>query len=169
VLPGAAGDASGVVTCAGGGVDAGDSVCGFSACLGGDLPYAFGPQAGCGTVGDDTLYWADEQPTATQTDITLHLSSNVTVDQVGPLPLDKVEITRGGLGADGGLAAWITPSGACTATLVSSTCAPTTIFPTRRILTGHGTCTQPAAPEPGTSLTAVTVGDFAFTGFIEPP
>jgi hypothetical protein len=171
VLTSVAGDASGVVACTDSGAGTGDGGaigCGFSACLSGGLPYDFGPQAGCGGVGLDTIYWFDQNPTITQTSFNLHLSSNMPIDQVGPLPVASVEITKG-LGADGGMAAWKTPPGACTATIASSTCAPTTVFPRRRILTGTGSCTQPAAPESGTSGTPVGIGDFVFEGFVNPP
>jgi hypothetical protein len=169
VLASVAGDASGVIACTdSGSADAAGPACGFSACLSGGLPYDLGPQAGCGSAGLDTLYWVDQNPTITQTSFNLHLSSNMPLDQVGPLPVASVEITKG-LGADGGVAKWQTPPGACSATIASSTCAPTAVFPKARVLTGTGSCTQPAAPESGTSGAPVDIGDFVFEGFVSPP
>src|SRR5579859_6092192 len=96
VLASVAGDASGVVACTdSGAADAAGPGCGFSACLSGGLPYDFGPQAGCGSAGLDTLYWVDQNPTITQTSFTLHLASNMPLDQVGPLSVASVEITKG--------------------------------------------------------------------------
>jgi hypothetical protein len=163
------GDAGVLIACtADGGVDAGDNSCGFSACLSGGLTEGFGPQTACGTIGQDTLFWDDENPTTLQTSFTLHLSANVPLDQIGPLPVTAVEIKKG-LGDDAGTAKWITPSGACSATVTDSVCSPTFTFPHRRVLKGTGGCSQPAAPEPGTSGAPVDIGGFVFSGFINPP
>jgi hypothetical protein len=169
VLASVAGDASGVVTCADGGVDAGGAAaCGFSVCLGGGLTYDFGPQASCGAIGLNELWWDDKNPTDLQTAIAFNFSTNLTADQLGPLPLTTVEIKKG-LGPDGGVSAWMTPAGACSATITSSTCAPEFGLPHWRVVTGTGTCTQPAAPEPGTSAAPIDIGHFVFSGGFEPP
>jgi hypothetical protein len=62
-----------------------------------------------------------------------------------------------------------TPPGSCTVTLTSSTCAPEFAVQHQRILTGAGSCTQPAAPQAGTAGSSVNVGSFTFTGFFDPP
>jgi hypothetical protein len=154
-----------VITCANA-VDAGDSICAFSACLSGGLVEAFSANDGCGTVGHSTLDWTYYAQGKGITIFSVNLGTDVPVDQIGPLPVDSVSLDQT-FGPDSGVLHWQTPTGSCSVTLTSSTCAPEPVFPNRRILTGTGSCSQPAVPEAGTGG-AVTIGDFWFTGFIDP-
>jgi len=103
----------------------------------------------------------------------------VTATFTNPLPLDTtgsfpatLEIALSPL--DAGKSAWQTPAGACSIDIAGSMCVePHGTGPDggprqERILSGTGTCSQPAAPESGTSGPAVTIGTFQFLETIGP-
>jgi hypothetical protein len=157
------GDASACYRGAPGAVDAGDNVCALSMPLQGgitNLPRI----SGCGSSGVSSLDldWVT-MPTDRWT-VTLHLPTMIA-DRTGPIPIDSIEITK--QLDDGGSYGWKTPPGACSVTITKNICAPASIFDHRRVLTGEGTCSQPAAPEPGNPGTPAVIGDFSFTGFTD--
>jgi hypothetical protein len=83
--------------------------------------------------------------------------------QTGPASLDFIAITTG-IAADGGASVWRTPSGACTIAIDALTCAPN--YRTgSNLMTGHGSCREPAAPQPGNTGAPITIEDFTFSVF----
>lgn len=56
---------------------------------------------------------------------------------------------------------WTTPAGACVINVDSNVCQSDALGQ-RAVLTGHGSCRQPARPESGSDA-PVYIGDFAFT------
>ena len=87
-------------------------------------------------------------------------------DQLGTFPLFQVELDQSN---DASGFHWSAPT--CSITITGSVCSPTIARPHRRVISGTGSCSQPAAPDPGIGGTdaSVTIGDFSFVGFIDPP
>jgi hypothetical protein len=87
------------------------------------------------------------------------------VDQLGTFPLQSLDITQL---TDGPALHWGVPPGTCSVTIQGSICSPTAVFMHRRVLSGTGTCSQPATAELGNTAPPITVGNFTFVGFIDP-
>ncbi len=151
----------------GSGVDAGGEICGLSMPLSGGLSANLGAD-GCGSAGNNILVFDDlafgNGGGSTNVEITFP-GSAIPVDQTGTFST-TIRLTHT-LG-DGGSESWSTPDAACSVTIAGSICSPTSVFSNRRVLSGSGTCSQPAAPEMGTSAAAVTIGKFTYEGFINP-
>ncbi|HEY8042520.1 MAG TPA: hypothetical protein VIF15_22115, partial [Polyangiaceae bacterium] len=85
--------------------------------------------------------------------------ANGLPDQPGTFPLTSLVIRAPG--ADGGAESWTAPSGACTLTVTSVDVECQAVFrQLMRVVTGTGTCSQPAAPDAGSSAAPITIGDF---------
>lgn len=104
-------------------------------------------------------------------DAIITFESELPYDQVGTFPADvRVEHGYG----DGGAAQWQTPPGACSIVVAGSLCIESTagLFDggeqARRILSGTGSCSQPAAPLAGNTAAAITIGSFAFVSSVGP-
>lgn len=85
----------------------------------------------------------------------------------GPLPVTFVRIAQ--RAASSGLSkTWETPKGACSASITSSVSSPTEVFKNRYLISGKGSCTQPAVSTAEAGADGpVTIGAFSFAGFID--
>jgi hypothetical protein len=92
--------------------------------------------------------------------ISINLATRLQVDQLGTVPA-SIDIVHT-LPDDGGTEEWMTPDGGCTITIGGSVCEGKS---GDRLLSGTGTCTQPAAPKSGTSAPAITISDFTFIDY----
>ena len=162
---GSSGPVTGVVPCSANATAASDA-CSLSMPVQGGLSGTL-DASGCGALDTNTIYWQSGlSGGAPETAINVVFTTPIPVDQVGTFPA-TIEIVK--IPASGGVGSgWQTPMGACSVTIQGSVCAPTQVFAHRRVLDGSGTCSQPAAPEMGTSGPAVTIGAFEFSGFINP-
>ncbi len=79
--------------------------------------------------------------------------------QIGPVAV-SIHILQNS--PNGNHAIWATPAGACTLDVTTNICVPAL---NDYGLIGTGTCSQPAAPQSGSS-TPITIGDFTFTAHI---
>jgi hypothetical protein len=151
------------------GADAGSPrTCGLSMPTQGGLPgpLCAGPggtfcatsRAGAGDGGIEKLDWSTTSTGSTTPDslVVAVFSSPVPNDQLGTFSA-SLEITQQ-LPNDGGTISWKTPGAVCSFTIAGSTCLATQ----QRVVSGTGTCSQAAAPEPGNTTTPVTIGDFTF-------
>jgi hypothetical protein len=97
--------------------------------------------------------------------ISLKPSTPIVPGTVGRI---SVAVALDAVYADGGQATWVTPP-SCSVTLTSNACAvPTATAPNLYVLSGTGTCTQPAKPFGTNTAGAVTIGDFSFALEFEP-
>ncbi|HEY8038164.1 MAG TPA: hypothetical protein VIF15_00145 [Polyangiaceae bacterium] len=119
----------------------------------------------CGESGESVLFWTGAQLDGPFVDV--GFATPIAGGQTGTLVVQQLRITANG--ADGGAQGWQTPANACTLDVTSSTSSPDATFKNRYILVGSGTCTQPAAPDPGNPGAPITIGDFTFHAFIDPP
>lgn len=121
-------------------------------------------QTGCGTgsgTGGGTLSWTSSV-----------LGGRVTATfmaavpaQPGSYPLASLEIRS--TESDGAVSSWTAPSGACTITVTSVDVECQSAFHQYlHIVTGTGSCTQPAAPDTGTAAGPITIGDFQFSHWL---
>jgi hypothetical protein len=131
--------------------------------ISGPLCEGAGPTV-CGSAHNDAgvneLDWTAKSPAGGghfDANVVVTFEATVPVDQLGAFPA-TIEITQT-LPNDGGHLAWKTPLGACTVNFAGSVCLSKI---QKRVLSGTGTCSQPAAPETGTSAAAVSIGDFTF-------
>ncbi len=156
---GVSGDASGACDAADAGRD-----CTLSMPVQGGLTGTLDGQTGCGTGSGTgsggTMNWDSSV-----------LGGRVTATFMGPLPeqsgsypLASLQISAQG---DGATSSWTAPSGACTITVTSVDIECQGVFRQYlHIVHGTGSCTQPAAPETGTTAGPVTIGDFQFTHWL---
>jgi hypothetical protein len=80
--------------------------------------------------------------------------------QPGTYPLTSLTIEAD---AEGGTASWTAPSGACTVVVTTDDIECQAVLGEElQVLTGTGTCTQPAAPDSGNGAAPITIGDFQF-------
>jgi hypothetical protein len=142
----------------------------MTATLSGAVNMTFGSAVGCGNAGDSSVYWLEGfLSNGPAVNFSLDLASDLGAGQTGSVQVTDVTVDEL---VDGGNVAWITPPGACTATITSNTSNPdpTGILHDRYRFSGNGSCSQPAAADPTTAAQgSVTVGSFSFTGFIDPP
>jgi hypothetical protein len=96
------------------------------------------------------------------------LGARVTATFQGSLPSQSGSYTLASLQIQssttgGSTQSWKAPSGACVIQVDSVDVECQAVFDQNvQVLHGTGKCTQPAAPESGTSASAVTIGDFPF-------
>jgi hypothetical protein len=139
--------------------------CALSVPLTGAISGTFSDFSSCGSS-SLSLSWGNlGGPSGLGLSVTF-MGAAFPVDQLGTFPLRSLDVTQA---ADGGPLRWTVPPAGCSVTIQGSICSPTTVFQTRRVLSGTGTCTQPAAPQAGNTGAPVTIGDFTFIGFINPP
>jgi hypothetical protein len=74
-------------------------------------------------------------------------SMSLSLGTVGAQPAAAVFLTV--YGADGGQSVWTAPSGACQITFDSDVCSPIPSSPRRYVISGRGTCSQPATAAGG--------------------
>jgi hypothetical protein len=86
-------------------------------------------------------------------------------NQPGTFPLTSLNVRS--TGANGGAESWTTPSGACTLSVSAVDIECQSVFQQLlHVVHGTGTCSQPAAPDSGTSAGPVTIGDFEFVHWL---
>jgi hypothetical protein len=149
------------------GCDAGSPMvstqCAMSIPLTGGVSGTFSTVAACGSS-VASLSWNLGAASGLGVGITF-MGAAAPVDQLGTFPLERLDITQL---TDAGVLRWSAPPTACSVTIEGSICSPTMVFTHRRVLSGTGTCLEPAAPQVGTTAPAITIGDFSFVGFINP-
>jgi hypothetical protein len=127
--------------------------------LSGTLDGEQGCGEGSGTGG--TLTWTG-----------MTLDAHVTATFTGAIPATTGTFTLASLqvttpGADGSGESWTAPSGACsiTVTAVQTECQ-VAFHQWLSIVSGTGTCSQPAAPDSGNGAAAITIGSFQFSHWL---
>jgi hypothetical protein len=121
---------------------------------------------GCGSENAATvLDWGNfDASHGTGAGVSFHLTRVLLPGQTGPLAVDTVTVRE--LVGDAGIVSWTTPAGACTVTIETNVCMRNRDGKAYDLyFTGSGTCTQPAAPQPGNTKAPVTIGDFTFQGY----
>jgi hypothetical protein len=157
---------TGVTPCSAG-ADAGTEICKLSMPLTGGISETIGA-IGCGDINGTELTWQTGGFGKGTLDVSVEadFAMKIPVDQVGTYPV-TLQITQAT--ADGGVPdSWQTPTGACSLTIAGSICSPTEVFANRRVLSGSGTCSQPAAPQMGNTGQPIMIGEFQFEGFFNP-
>jgi hypothetical protein len=101
--------------------------------------------------GVTTPLWPDHNA------VVVTLATNAPVDELGTFAL-TVQIQHAG---GNQLLEWNTPAGTCSVTLSGSFCVSKS---TKRVVSGTGHCTEPAAPSPNNPAAPITIGDFSFNG-----
>jgi hypothetical protein len=131
----------------------------------------------CGSGSDpqgiSSLDWGTNTGNNSSVSVSATFESAVPFDQTGTFPA-HVEIGQGS--GDGGQAQWQTPTGGCSFTIAGSICLTASVSTldggsvtqTRRILSGTGTCAQPAAPQAGNGAAPITIGSFSFLSTVGP-
>jgi len=137
--------------------------CGCSITLQGAISGTFSFSNACGTSGP-LLSWSDFQKSRVGVAIAF-MGMTPPVDQIGTFPLAYVEISQP---RDASQAALWKTAGGCSATIIGSICAPTSVFHNRRVLSGTVTCTTPAMPQLDNMAEPIQISDFSFLGFIDP-
>jgi hypothetical protein len=138
--------------------------CALSVPLTGAISGTFSDFSSCGSS-TVSLSWGNLGVSSVDLSLSL-MGAAFPVDQLGTFPLQSLDVTQV---ADGGSLRWTVPPAGCSVTIQGSICSPTTVFQHRRVLSGTGTCTQPAAPQTGNTEPPLAIGDFTFIGFINPP
>ena len=149
-----------------GGIDASTVALVLVMPLQGELSMVLGwPSTPGGGSGGGQLGWREHGPNSTEVDVTIQMNQLIPAGVIGPQPPVSLEI-RWIDQPDGGSVAWLAPSGVCSITFASNVCDPTDVglFPNQMAyaISGTGTCSQAAAPEPGNSAAPLTIGDFYF-------
>lgn len=90
--------------------------------------------------------------------ISFHLNEVVCPGATGTLSMHSISIIVGDPKVP---QIWTTPEGACVITVDSNVCQSDALGK-RAVLTGHGSCRQPARPESGSDA-PVYISDFTFT------
>jgi hypothetical protein len=149
------------------GCDAADAGrdCTLSMPVRGGLTGTLDGQTGCGTAsgvgGTSTMSWDSSV-------LGGHVTATFTgalPQQSGSYPLASLQIRSSESGA--AASSWTAPSGACTITVTSVDVECQGVFRRyRQILHGTGSCTQPAAPDSGTTGGAITIGEFQFSHWL---
>jgi hypothetical protein len=155
---------TGVEPCSAG-IDAGTGICQLSLPLQGGISGTFGSH-GCGDEGGTTLDWQTGSLNGSvNTSIQITFPMAIPVDQTGTFST-TIQVQQSS--SDGSFVTWKTPTGGCSTTIDGSICSPTSVFTNRRVLSGHGSCSQPAAPQMGNGDAPVQIGNFEFVGFFNP-
>jgi hypothetical protein len=147
-------------------LDAGETVCAADVALSGAVDTVLTSAGSCGAIGSNALDVAGRAGDGIETVLTITFPGDIVPGVVGVVTGAAVKIERPGV--DGSIPAWQTPIGACTITIDSNACSPISIFANRYVISGTGTCTQPAAPSQANPLGPITVGNFDFVSFIDP-
>ncbi|HEX8793072.1 MAG TPA: hypothetical protein VF765_19140 [Polyangiaceae bacterium] len=131
----------------------------------------------CGSSGSTSgtgvgeIDWSTAIGQGTTVGATVFFDNGLPLDMTGTFPA-HVEIDESSSG--GGMLQWVTPQGGCSIVIAGSECVSS---PGKgvdggpqyaRILSGTGTCSQPAAPQSGTSGAPITIGTFAFLEAVGP-
>lgn len=137
--------------------------CSLSMPVSGGLTGTLDGERGCGegsgTGGD--LSWTGTM-----------LGARVTATFTGAVPTTTGTFTLASLqirtaGADGSVASWTAPSGACSITVSSvQTECQIAFHRWTPIVSGTGTCNQPASADSGNGAAAVTIGPFQFSHWL---
>jgi hypothetical protein len=93
------------------------------------------------------------------TTVSLVPSTPIIAGRIGPI--SSVAVVLDAVGQDGGRTTWLTPP-TCTIEVASNACAPSAATPGLYVISGTGTCMQPATAYGGSAAPSVTVGDFDF-------
>jgi len=157
----------GVTGDAGGACDAADAGrdCTLTMPVQGGLTGALDGQSGCGTGSGSgsggTLSW-DSSVLGGRVTATF---MGALPEQPGSYPLASLQIRSGE--SDGAASSWTAPSGACSITVTSVDVECQSAFRQYlHIVHGTGSCTQPAAPDTGTTAGPITIGDFQFSHWL---
>lgn len=124
-----------------------------------------------GSTGVGEIDWATGIGQSTTVGATVFFDDGLPLDTTGTFPA-HVEIDESF--SDGGVLQWMTPQGGCSIVIAGSECLSAGKSPfdggTRysRLLSGTGSCSQPAAPKTGTSAPPITIGNFAFLQTVGP-
>ncbi|HEY6462237.1 MAG TPA: hypothetical protein VIY73_18850, partial [Polyangiaceae bacterium] len=135
----------------------------------------------CGSAGDasgvETIDWGTGNGSGGTIQVTVTFESPLPLDQAGTFP---AHVTIAENSGDGSAVEWQTPAGACSIVIAGSVCiesgaatADGGSSQTRRVVSGTGSCTQPASPAgdaggSGGQGAAVTIGSFAFLSTLGP-
>jgi hypothetical protein len=141
-----------------------DQPCALSMPVQGGLTGTLGG-ASCGESGGSLLFWTSADLTGPTVDASF--ATTIASGQTGTLVVQQLQISS--RDADGGEQRWQTPAAACSLYVTDNKSSPTDVFKNRYILSGTGTCAQPAAPATGSPGPPVEIGDFTFHAFIDPP
>jgi hypothetical protein len=144
--------------------DAGDvgRRCSLSMPVSGGLTGTFDGMAGCSVGGgtNASVGWTSRSLGGQVTAV----FGTAPPNQAGTFPLASLKIEAGTVAAS---QSWTAPSGACTLTITSVDMECQSAYrQVRPVIHGTGTCTQPAAPDNGTSGSPVTIGDFQFVHWL---
>ena len=145
------------------GSNPGPEVCGLSISFQGGVSGAYSTFNSCGTSGS-SLSWNNIVGGHGVGFSITFMGLDPPVDQIGTFVLASANVTVVTQGAE--TRVW--RSTGCSATVSGSVCSPTDVFHWRRVVTGSGTCTQPALPQLANMEAPVTIGDFTFLGFFNP-
>ena len=165
---------TGVIDCDGGSPQVSTS-CALTLPLSGAVSGTFTTWSNCTTLPGspeaglpESIGWDEMSGTYTVLGLSLDFNpqSPMPPDVLGTFPLLDVQL---GQFTDGGSLQWTASS--CSVTVTGSVCSPTIPHPHRRVLSGTGTCSQPAAQvlPPGNPNGPVTIGAFNFVGLTDPP
>lgn len=129
----------------------------------------------CGSSGDaqgvGTVDFGTGTGNGGSVEVTFTFETEMPYDQAGTFPAHVAIAQTAG---DGGAVQWQTPPGACSIVIAGSLCLESAAGSLdggpriHRILSGTGTCSQPAAPLAGNAGAPVTIGSFAFASSIGP-
>jgi hypothetical protein len=164
---------NGVIGCDGGGVQvSGD--CALTLPLTGAVSGTFTTWSDCTSVPgsvdaglQESVSWDEKLGSATVLELSLDFNpQSLPPDELGTFPLLDLQL---GQSTDAGARQWTASS--CSITIMGSVCSPTLAHPHRRVISGTGTCSQPAVEvlPPGNPDGPVTIGAFDLVGFIDPP
>jgi len=158
---------TGVTGDAGGACDAADAGrdCTLSMPVQGGLTGTLDGQTGCGTGSGagsgGTMSW-DSSVLGGRVTATF---MGALPEQPGSYPLASLQIRS--VESDGAATSWTAPSGACTITVTSVDIECQGVFRQYlHIVHGTGSCSQPAAPDMGTTAGPVMIGDFQFSHWL---
>jgi hypothetical protein len=150
---------------AGGACDAADAGrdCMLTMPVQGGLDGTLDGQVGCGTGSGTggTINWDSSV-----------LGGRVTATFMGAIPEQPGSYVLASLQiraaeSDGAVSSWTAPSGACSITVNSVDVECQGAFREYlHILYGTGSCSQPAAPDTGTTAAPITIGDFQFSHWL---
>jgi len=128
--------------------------------------------SGSNSASISDINWGTNTGNNTSVSVIVYFENPVPYDETGTFPA-HIQIGQGS--GDGGSERWETPSGACSIVIAGSICvgpppgpdggaAPGTVH----VLSGTGSCAQPAAPQMGNGAAPVTIGSFTFLESLGP-
>jgi hypothetical protein len=145
-----------------GGVDAGDAPCLFTVAVEGGLSSFAYQNSGCvGLSNVGIVQWVGTTESGAQVNLEFRLAdfASFTLGQPGTFraSLNVIEFEDGGASPE-----WDTPGNDCTLVIATDVCAPSLINPSRRLITGTGSCSQAAASIGLPASPPVFLGPFTF-------